>query len=89
MQGSQIKHIAKRCKKGNRTTLVLSFIPEDITIKVGTYIKQDMEPYHKNEKLYEQYLLYKYNRLYNLTKLRAKVLESIKNEKNDIIRSKL
>jgi hypothetical protein len=89
MQGSQIKHIAKRCKIGNRTTLVLSFLPKDNLIRDGTYVTSDMEPYHKNERLHEQYLVYKYERLRSLEKMRKKVLDAIKNEKNDIHRSRL
>ena len=78
MQGSQIKHLAKRCVEGNRTTLVLSFIPKNILIPDNTYITRNMEPYHKNENLSSQYREYKLKRI---EKLKNK-LKYIMNDNN-------
>ena len=82
MQGSQIKHLASRCKTGERTTLVLSFIHKDITIVDNTYITKETNPYHFNENLYYQYIKYKEDRIY-------KLMLSLSREKKDLDRCKL
>ena len=86
MQGSQIEHMAERCVDGDRVTLVLSFIPEDITIKDNTYITSDTNPYHPNENLKEQYIKYKRERIISLMEQRDKIREAIDNELEDINR---
>jgi hypothetical protein len=87
MQGSQIEHIAERCEGGDRVTLVLSFIPEDITIRDNTYVTKDMSPYHPNESLHAQYLKYKNERILQLKKEKEKLMIAIENEWADIGRS--
>ena len=87
MQGSQIEHMAERCRDGERVTLVLSFIPDDITIKDNTYVTNDMNPYHPNESLHKQYLEYKNRRVIQLLKYKKQIARALRNEWNDIQRS--
>jgi len=89
MQGSQIKHLAKRCSQGNRTTLVLSFVPRDVTVRDNTYIKEGMCPYHQGENLHKQYIDFKNERIYRLIQMKRDIDRLINREIEDITRSRL
>lgn len=89
MQGSQIKHLAKRCSQGNRTTLVLSFIPRDVTVRDNTYIKEGMCPYHKGENLHKQFVDFKNERISKLIQMKRDIDRLINREINDVSRSRL